>query len=114
MRPVVDINAEKLEHPGHGKGKVGQIGQSRAVGEGNIVLAGQREPFVENIPLAQAIRVQLLDCAWQLDGLLARGISSEEIQPILGSRPGILLTLITLIGEKKTRLPQGCCLVGCP
>lgn len=36
--PILDIHTQKSEHPRHGKGKIGQVGESGTVFEGDVVL----------------------------------------------------------------------------
>jgi hypothetical protein len=49
VRPSVDVFAEELEHPRHGKGEEGKIGDCRSVMYGNVLLAGKTP--LEDVPL---------------------------------------------------------------
>lgn len=37
-RPILDIHAQKGEHPRHGEGEIGQVGESGTVLEGDVLL----------------------------------------------------------------------------
>lgn len=37
-RPILDVHAQKGEHPRHGEGEIGQVGQSGTVLEGDVLL----------------------------------------------------------------------------
>ena len=51
IRPILNIDAQELEHPRHGKGKVRQISQRGAVLERNVILSWKSQSLVKNIPL---------------------------------------------------------------
>ena len=58
MGPILDIHAEEAEHPWHGKWKVGQVGQRRAVFQRDVLLARLRKPFLHDVPLFENIVMQ--------------------------------------------------------
>lgn len=39
LRPVGDVDAQELEHPRHGKGEVGQVGDRRPVRQRDVALS---------------------------------------------------------------------------
>ena len=55
MRPVLDVDAKETEHPGHGKGKVGEICYCWAIFERYVPLVWLGEAFFEDVPLFQGI-----------------------------------------------------------
>jgi len=108
VRPVLDVHAEELEHPRHGKRVVGQVGERRAVAYRDVVVAGLRQLLLQHVPLLEGVGVKpckmsksatgrglestssaglLLNSPRQLDWVRPGGVPAQKVEPVLGGSP---------------------------
>ena len=57
-RPASNLNPQERKHARHSKRQIGQIRERGAVGKRNVVLRGQEQACVEDIPLPECVGVQ--------------------------------------------------------
>ena len=71
MRPTLDVHGEKSEHPWHGEWQIRKIGDGGSIGQGNVLLFGQRKLLVQDVPLLKTIGMKSEKTHCQLLRLLA-------------------------------------------
>ena len=135
MRPVLDVYAKEPEHPGHRKRKIREVSQRRPVLERNVFLSRLAKALFENVPLLERVGMKPARCRVgqtspffflsiffsffflyrtnslvkgprQLYRILSIGITTQEVQPVLGSRAGKRQSA-TLPGWYQSRMGRG-------
>jgi hypothetical protein len=56
--PILDINAKERKHPRHRERKVGQVGECRPAGYGDVLLSGFGKLLLEDVPLLERAGVE--------------------------------------------------------
>ena len=57
-RPASNLDPQERKHARHCKRQIGQIGERGAVGKRDVVLRGQKQACIKNIPLPERVGVQ--------------------------------------------------------